>query len=137
MLRGLCVANLIAVHQKSCIGKLSAFCGAVSAAAGAACGIAYMDGEGIDVISQTLVNCIASVGGMVCDGAKSSCAGKIATALSAALMGYDMAKLRRGYLNGEGIVKEDVEKTIASVGRMAAKGMRQTDTEILNIMIGN
>ncbi len=136
MLRGLCVANLTAVHQKAAIGKLSAFCGAVSAAAGAACGIAFMDGADLGVISQTLVNCIASVGGMVCDGAKSSCAAKIAIALNSAFIGYEMAKLDRGFRNGEGIVKEDVEATISSVGRMAAKGMRQTDTEILNIMIG-
>ena len=136
MYRALCVANLIAAHQKTSIGKLSAFCGAVSAAAGAACGIAYLDGATIDVISQTLINCIATIGGMVCDGAKSSCAGKIAAALNTAFLGYEMAKAQHVFRSGEGIVKDDVEQTITSVGRMAAKGMRSTDTEILNIMIG-
>ena len=136
LLRGLCAANLTAIHQKTGIGKLSAFCGAVSAAAGAACGIAYMDGGDLDVISQTVVNCIASVGGMVCDGAKSSCACKIATALNCALLSYDLAQRNRGFRDGEGIVKENVEETISSIGRLASKGMRQADNEILNIMIG-
>lgn len=136
MYRALCVANLIAVHQKTSIGKLSAFCGAVSAAAGAACGVAYLDGAGIDVISQTIINCIATIGGMVCDGAKSSCAGKIAAALNTAFLGYEMAKRQHGFRSGEGIVQSGVEQTIANVGRMAAHGMRSTDTEILNIMIG-
>lgn len=136
LLRALCVANLIAIHQKTNIGKLSAFCGAVSAAAGAACGIAYLEDADLEVISQTLVNCVATIGGMVCDGAKSSCAGKIAAALNSALLGYDMAKRQKGFHQGEGIVQENVEKTIQSLGRMAACGMRSTDIEILNIMIG-
>ena len=136
LLRALCVANLIAVHQKANIGKLSAFCGAVSAAAGAACGIAYLEGASREVIGQTLINCVATIGGMVCDGAKASCASKIAAALNTALLGYEMAKQDRGFRQGEGIVQDDVEKTIENLGRMAAKGMRSTDTEILNIMIG-
>ena len=129
------VANLVAIHQKTDIGRLSAFCGAVSAATGAVAGIAYMEGASYDVIAQTIVNSIANVGGMVCDGAKSSCAGKIASALESAFLGYELAKQGRGFFDGEGIVKADVEATIASVGRMASAGMLGTDKEILNIMI--
>ncbi len=135
--RALCAANLIAVHQKTGIGKLSAFCGVVSAAAGAVCGIAYLDGMSVDVISLTLVNTLATVGGMVCDGAKASCGAKISTALYTAFQSYEMAKQKRGFQKGEGIVKEGVEETIACVGRLASKGMRAADTEILNIMLGN
>ncbi len=136
LLRSLCVANLVAVHQKTDIGRLSAFCGAVSAATGAVAGIAYMEGASYDVIAQTIVNSIANVGGMVCDGAKSSCAAKIASSLESAFLGYELAKEGRGFVNGEGIVKADVEATIASVGRMASAGMRGTDREILDIMVG-
>ena len=123
LLRSLCVANLVAIHQKTDIGRLSAFCGAVSAATGAVAGIAYMEGASYEVIAQTIVNSIANVGGMVCDGAKSSCAGKIASALESAFLGYELAKESRGFYDGEGIVKADVEATIASVGRMASAGM--------------
>lgn len=135
LLRALCVSNLVAIHQKAYIGKLSAFCGAVCAATGAVTGIAYLQGASYEVIDQTIVNSIANAGGMVCDGAKSSCAGKIATALESAFLGYELAKCGHGFYNGEGIVKESVEKTIESVGRMARKGMRSTDTEILKIML--
>lgn len=135
LLRALCVSNLMAIHQKTGIGRLSAFCGAVSAATGAAVGIAWLDGAGYDVIAQTITNSLGNVGGMVCDGAKSSCAAKIASALESALLGYEMAKEERGFTDGEGIVKSNVEETIASVGRMAAVGMRSTDQEILHIMV--
>ncbi len=135
MLRALCVANLLAIHQKTGIGRLSAFCGAVCAATGAVAGIAYLDGASYEVMSQAIVNSLGNVGGMVCDGAKSSCAAKIASSLESALLGYEMAKEQRGFTNGEGIVKADVEATIASVGRMAAAGMRSTDREILEIMV--
>ena len=136
LLRALCVSNLMAIHQKTGIGRLSAFCGAVSAATGAVTGIAYLDGASYEVISQMVINSLANVGGMVCDGAKSSCAAKIASALESALLGYEMAKRRRGFVNGEGIVKSNVEDTIASVSRMAAVGMCATDQEILKIMVG-
>ena len=135
LLRALCVSNMMAIHQKTGIGRLSAFCGAVSAATGAACGIAWLDGAGYDVIAQTITNSLANVGGMVCDGAKASCAAKIASSLESALLGYELAKEQRGFRDGEGIVKSDVEKTIASVGRMAAMGMHSTDQEILHIMV--
>jgi L-cysteine desulfidase len=135
LMRALCVSNLVAIHLKSPIGKLSAYCGAVCAAAGAVSGIAYLQGASREVIEQTIVNTISNVGGMVCDGAKSSCAGKIATALECAFLGYELAKRDHGFYNGEGIVKENVEKTIASVGRMARDGMHETDKEILKIMV--
>lgn len=136
LLRALCVANLIAIHQKTGIGRLSAFCGAVSAASAAVAGIAWLDGAEYDIIAQTIINSLGNVGGMVCDGAKSSCAAKIASALESALLGYEMAQNKRGFQNGEGIVKADVEATIASVGQMAAVGMHSTDQEVLRIMVG-
>lgn len=135
LLRALCVSNLIAVRQKTKIGRLSAFCGATSAAVGAVCGIAYLDKAEASVISQTIINSLATIGGMVCDGAKSSCAGKIASAIDCAFTGYEAAKKHRGYLNGEGLVKVGVEETIDSVARMAARGMHGTDLEILDIML--
>ena len=135
LLRALCVSNLTAIHQKERIGKLSAFCGATSAAAGAACGVAYLDGAEFSVIEQTLVNAVTNVGGMVCDGAKSSCAAKISTALYSALLGYELAKQEKGFRPGEGIVGKTAEATIANIGRMAAQGMKSTDKEILQIML--
>ncbi len=135
LIRALVVANLISVHQKKYIGSLSAYCGAVSAATGAACGIAWMTGESYQVICDTVVNSIATSGGVVCDGAKPSCAAKIATAVEMALNALELAKLGRVFQPGEGIVKADAEATIKSVGRMAKDGMRSTDVEILNIML--
>lgn len=135
LLRALCVSNLIAIRQKREIGKLSAYCGAVCAAVGAACGVAYLDGASYEVVSQTIVNAIACIGGMVCDGAKSSCAGKIASALDCAFFGYKMAAMGHGYQNGDGLVKENVEQTIDSIGCMARDGMRGTDREILGLMV--
>ena len=133
--RALVVSNLVAVLQKCYIGRLSAFCGAVNAATGAACGVAYLNGDGYDVISRTITNSLCNVGGIVCDGAKSSCAAKIAAAVDAALLGYSIAKEGRAFGAGEGLVKENAEKTIESVGQMGREGMRATDVEILNIMI--
>lgn len=132
----LCLANLVGVHQKKYIGSLSAYCGAVSAAAGTACGIAYMNGAGYEEISETITNTICTTGGIVCNSAKSSCAAKIATAVTAALTGWQMASHQRVFQPGEGLVTENVEDTIANVGRMGREGMRSTDVEILNIMLG-
>ena len=137
LLRSLVVANLIAVHQKSYIGSLSAYCGVVSAACGAACGICYMLDHPKSVLRDTITNTIATVGGMVCDGAKSSCAAKISTALQTALLGMKMGVHNRSFQPGEGLVKEDVEDTISNIGRMGRVGMKSTDNEILNIMLGN
>ena len=136
--RALTVANLITIHQKTSIGRLSAFCGAVSAGCGAAAGVAYLLGGRFDVIAHTIANALAICSGMICDGAKPSCAAKIASAVDAGLMGYHMY-LHGGhqFVGGEGIVKKGVEKTIDSVGRLARQGMRQTDEEILDIMVGS
>lgn len=138
LLRALTVADLITIHQKTSIGRLSAFCGAVSAGCGAAAGIAYLRGEGYEVIAHTIVNTLAILSGMVCDGAKASCAAKIAMAVEAGFMGYDMyINGQNQFFDGEGIVKKGVDNTILSVGRVARLGMRETDREILDIMTEN
>ena len=136
MLRALAFANLVSLLQKRCIGSLSAYCGATSAATGAACGIAFMLGESFETICGIITNTINTVGGMVCDGAKSSCAAKIATAVGTALTSLEMSRHGRVFLPGEGLVKEDIEDTIESVGRMGRDGMKSTDVEILKIMLG-
>lgn len=137
LIRALLVSNLIALHQKRYIGNLSAYCGAISAGTAAACGIAYLKGEGYDMIGKTIVNSLGNVGGVVCDGAKASCAAKISTAVRSGLLGYEMAKAGHVFPFGEGIVEGDYEQTIRNFGRMAKDGMKSTDVEILNIMIGN
>ncbi|MEA4897363.1 serine dehydratase subunit alpha family protein [Bacillota bacterium Meth-B3] len=134
--RALALANLISIHEKRFIGNLSAYCGAVSAATASAAGIAYLDGASYEVIGNTIINSIGTIGGMVCDGAKSSCASKVASAVSTALMGYDMAKEGRALKEGEGLVEGGVEGTIRNIGRLGCEGMRATDVEILNIMLG-
>ena len=136
LLRALCVSNLLALHQKAPIGRLSAFCGAVSAATAAVCGIAWLEGAGADVISLLIVNSLGTIGGMVCDGAKASCSAKISAALDAAFSAYDMARLGKGFADGEGIVRGDADSTIMAVGAMAAKGMVETDRVILDLMVG-
>lgn len=135
LLRALALANLISLHQKRYIGSLSAYCGATSAATASACGIAYMLDGGYEVICGIITNSINTCGGMVCDGAKSSCASKIATAVSMALLAMDMSKKGRVFKPGEGLVEDDIEQTVASVGRMGREGMRSTDIEILKIML--
>lgn len=135
MYRSLVVSNLVALLQKRGIGRLSAYCGAVCAGCGAGAGITYLHGGDYDAIARTITNTLANVSGIVCDGAKGSCAAKIASAVDAAIMGYEMSMDGCTFGSGEGLVKENVEQTIASIGRMAAQGMRETDTEILKIMI--
>lgn len=137
LLRALAVADLVTIHQKTSIGRLSAFCGAVSAGSGAAAGIAYLEGGRYEVIAHTIANALAICSGMICDGAKPSCAAKIASAVDAGLVGYQMY-LHGGhqFVDGEGIIHKGVEKTIGNVGRLARQGMRQTDEEILGIMVG-
>lgn len=135
LLRALVISNLTAIHQKTGIGVLSAYCGAISAGAAAGAGIAYLLGGGLYEIEHTIVNCLAISSGVVCDGAKASCAGKIAIALDAAMLGYLMIKNQQQFRGGDGILKKGVEQTIGSVGRLGREGMRQTDKEILNIMI--
>lgn len=135
MYRGLVVSNLISLHQKKYIGSLSAYCGAVSAACGSGAGIAYMLGYDYEVISNVITNTIANIGGMVCDGAKPSCAAKIASAVDATMLAINMAIRNRVFQPEEGLVKDDIEETIRSIGRMGREGMKYTDIEILNIML--
>lgn len=136
MYRAMVVSNLLTVHQKTNLGRLSAFCGAVNAACAAAAAIAYLDGMGLDGVAHTLVNSLAVVSGMVCDGAKASCAAKISLALEAGLMGYEMYKAGHEFYDGDGIVKKGVENTLNMVARLGRLGMRETDREILRIMTG-
>ena len=142
--RSLVVSNLIAIHQKYYIGSLSAYCGAVSAACGAGAGITYMYGGTYQQVSLTIINTLGNIGGIVCDGAKASCAAKIAssvdaakiaTSVDAALMAFQLSIQNKSFLPGEGIIKDDIEETIKSMGYIGRVGMRATDTEILNVMI--
>ena len=133
--RSLVVSNLIAIHQKYYIGSLSAYCGAVSAACGAGAGITYMYGGTYQQVSLTIINTLGNIGGIVCDGAKPSCAAKIATSVDAALMAFQLSIQNKSFLPGEGIIKDDIEETIKSMGYIGRVGMRATDTEILNVMI--
>lgn len=133
--RSLVVSNLIAIHQKYYIGSLSAYCGAVSAACGAGAGITYMYGGTYQQVSLTIINTLGNVGGIVCDGAKPSCAAKIASSVDAALMAFQLSIQNKSFLPGEGIIKDDIEETIKSMGYIGRVGMRLTDTEILNVMI--
>lgn len=137
LLRALLVSNLITIHQKTGIGRLSAFCGATSAGVGAACGIAWLDGADYEVIAHIIVNALAILSGMICDGAKASCAAKIATAINNGLLGYRLYRDGLQFYGGDGIVTKGVENTIANVGRLAREGMRSTDYEILDIMVGS
>lgn len=134
--RALCVSNLVALNQKKYIGSLSAYCGAVCAAAGAGAGITYLCGGTLEQIENTVVNTIADAGGIVCDGAKPSCAAKIPTALQAAILSHKMAMRGLTFARGEGLVMDCPEDTIKAVGYVGRAGMKQTDVEILNLMIG-
>ena len=133
--RALVVSNLITTHIKNSIGKLSAFCGVVIAGAGCGAGIAYLEGGQEREISHTIVNALAIISGVVCDGAKSSCAAKIASSVEAGILGYYMFKEGNQFLSGEGIVKKGVENTIKAIGNLARVGMCQTDKEIIQIMM--
>lgn len=135
--RALVVSNLIAIHQKKYIGSLSAYCGAVSAACGSGAGITYLAGGNYEQICDTIVNTIANVGGIVCDGAKSSCAAKIASAVDATILAHHMAMKHHVFQPGEGIVGDSIEQTIKSVGHIGRVGMKSTDVEILNLMLAN
>ena len=133
--RALAVSNLIAIHEKSGIGRLSAYCGAVSAGCAAGCGIAYLQGAGYEAIAHTLVNSLAIVSGIICDGAKPSCAAKIASSVEAGIMGYHMYLNGQQFRAGDGIVTKGVENTIRNVGQLGREGMRETDKEIVRIMM--
>ena len=136
LLRALLVSNLITIHQKTGIGCLSAYCGAISAGCGCGCGICYLAGGRYREIAHTLVNAVAILSGTICDGAKASCAAKIAMAVEAGIMGYDMMRSGRQFYGGDGIVTKGVENTIRNIGRLAREGMSETDREIIRIMLG-
>lgn len=136
MLRALIVSDLITIHQKTGIGTLSAYCGAISAGVGAGAGICYLQGGKFREIAHTLVNSVAILSGTICDGAKPSCAAKIAMAVEAGIMGYEMWKNGSQFHGGDGIVEKGVENTIKNVGRLAKEGMSDTDREIIEIMLG-
>ena len=133
--RALAVSDLVTVHQKTGIGRLSAYCGAISAGCGAGAGIAYLYGGGYEEIAHTVVNALAVVSGVVCDGAKASCAAKIAAAVDAGILGYWMYRDGNQFFGGDGIVSKGVENTIRNVGRLAREGMKETDKEIIKIML--
>ena len=134
--RALALANLVTIHQKTSIGRLSAFCGAVSAGAGAGAGIAYLLGSDLDGISHTVANAIATTGGIVCDGAKASCASKIAFAVEAGILGYNMHIRNQNFQPDDGLVGDTPEETIANIGRLGKQGMKATNEEIIRIMVG-
>ena len=136
LVRAVMLSDLIAVHIKSYIGALSAFCGAICAACGAGAAITWLCGGTREQIGATVSNTLGNVGGIVCDGAKASCAAKISAAVDAAILGHDMAMQGRGFRAGEGLIQDTVEQTIASMGYVGRVGMKDTDVEILNIMIG-
>ena len=137
MLRALIVSNLVTIHLKTGIGTLSAYCGAVSAGVGAGAGIARLHGGDFNDIAHTIVNALAIVSGMICDGAKPSCAAKIAMAVDAGILGFQMYRRGQQFYDGEGIIQKGVENTIANISRIGSDGMRETDKEVINIMLGN
>lgn len=133
--RALTVSNLITLHLKSGIGPLSAYCGAISAGCGAAAGVTYLFGGKFREIAHTVVNAIAINSGVICDGAKASCAAKIASAVEAGILGMEMFRQGSQFVGGDGIVSKGVENTIDNVSRLASEGMRKTDAEIIKIML--
>jgi L-cysteine desulfidase len=135
LIRALILANLITIHMKNAIGRLSAYCGVVSAGAAAGAGIAYLQGGRHDEIFHTLVNALAITSGIICDGAKPSCAAKIAVAVDAGILGYEMFKNGQQFYGGDGIVSKGVENTIKNINRLSTEGMRETDKEIIRIML--
>ena len=137
LLRAVALSDLVTIHQKAGIGRLSAYCGAISAGCGAGAGIAYLQGGKADAVAHTVVNAIAILSGTICDGAKPSCAAKIAAAVDAGILGYNMYLEGQQFYGGDGIVTKGVENTIRNVGRLAKYGMAQTDKEIIDIMISD
>ena len=137
LLRAVALSDLVTIHQKTGIGRLSAYCGAISAGIGAGAGIAYLRGDRVHAIAHTVVNAIAILSGTICDGAKPSCAAKIAAAVDAGILGYDMYLENQQFYGGDGIVTKGVDKTVTNVGRLAREGMRETDKTILDIMLSD
>ena len=137
LLRAVALSDLVTIHQKAGIGRLSAYCGAISAGCGAGAGIAYLQGGDSHAIAHTVVNAIAILSGTICDGAKPSCAAKIAAAVDAGILGYQMYLEGQQFYGGDGIVTKGVDNTVYNVGRLAREGMRETDRTILEIMLSN
>lgn len=137
MKRALVFGNLLGLYMKDKIGKLSAYCGVVSASAASICGISYLKGDSLELIEEALVNILAVNSGLICDGAKPSCASKIASSLRNAFLGYEQAKTDNSFEAGDGIVKKDVEESLEVIGNLARYGMKKTDEVILNEMIEN
>lgn len=135
LFRALVVSNLVTIHQKTGIGRLSAYCGVVCAGVGAGAGITWLHGGRFKEVAHTIVNALAIVSGIVCDGAKPSCAAKIATSVEAGLLGFHMYQKGQQFYGGDGIVRKGVENTIANIGRLGRDGMRETDKEIIRIML--
>ncbi len=135
LIRALVLSNLTTIYQKTYIGRLSAFCGVVSAGAGSSAGIALLKGGDYNEVSHAIVNTLAIASGMICDGAKSSCAAKIATAVDAGILGYEMYQNGQQFFGGDGIIAKGVENTIQNVGHIGKKGMYETDREIIKVMI--
>ncbi len=134
MYRALLVSNLVTLHLKSGIGRLSAYCGAISAGVGAGTGIAYLLTKDLKVINHTIVNALAINSGIVCDGAKASCAAKIAMAVEAGILGFEMYQEGNQFLAGEGLVRKGVENTIENISILGHDGMRETDKKIIEMM---
>jgi L-cysteine desulfidase len=128
---------LVTVHQKTGIGRLSAYCGAISAGCGAGAGIAFLHGGRLHAIAHTVVNAVAILSGTICDGAKPSCAAKIAAAVDAGILGWDMYQEKQQFYSGDGIVTKGVDNTVVNVGKLAREGMRETDRTILEIMLAD
>ena len=135
MLKAVALSDLVTIHQKTGIGRLSAYCGAISAGCGAGAGIAYLLGGDAKAVAHTVVNAVAILSGTICDGAKPSCAAKIAAAVDAGILGYDMYLEGQQFYSGDGIVTKGVDNTVQNIGRLAREGMRQTDKTILEIML--
>ena len=137
LFRAVAVSDLVTVHQKTGIGRLSAYCGAISAGCGAGAGIAYLHGGNHEAVAHTVVNAIAILSGTICDGAKPSCAAKIAAAVDAGILGYNMYLENQQFFGGDGIVTKGADKTVSNVGILAREGMRETDRTILKIMLSD
>ena len=135
LLRALIISNLVSIHIKHLIGSLSAFCGAVTAACGAGAAITWLAGNDYETVCRTIVNTLANVSGIVCDGAKPSCAAKIASAVDAAILGWNLSRDGKGFHGGEGLIKDSIEETIQSIAWVGRVGMKETDREILDIML--
>ena len=135
LLKAVALSDLVTIHQKSGIGRLSAYCGAISAGCGAGAGIAYLEGGKAHAVAHTVVNAIAILSGTICDGAKPSCAAKIASAVDAGILGYHMDLEKQQFYSGDGIVTKGADNTVRNIGILAREGMRQTDKTILEIML--